>query len=412
MINHIEKFDSYSLVVRIRPDIDLSMTPIAFLDILSKYESCSENEIFIPKGYDLFDHKLLTHMNEKTLKLHECVNDQIALCKPSVLKIYASTFHNLFTTDLPIVSEHILYYTLVSNKIIIHRIDFPYTLLLSECQTIAISGDSASGKSHLLKILSSIFPFDQRILLETDRYHKYDRYDSAWSTITHLHPHANNLEKMADDLYCLKLGDDVFTVDYDHTSGKFTEPTLINSKPFVLLCGLHTLYSNSLRSLSDLKIFMDVEDSLKKYWKVYRDIVERNHTLSKVLQTIEHRKMDYSSFVLPQKDYANLVISYKPLKKLPDFSNINLDSFVFDKKEFPPLYDSDLHLTLTFDQELFEIIGSSVLPFVQTVVKRSITISTELGNIIEKNVIDVEIQHTISYDDVLKIIFTSIFYKE
>jgi uridine kinase len=400
----LEGLNSYKGIVRIRPDIQFKCSISEFQTLIQTIVCNSEFEkenIYIPKGYNIFDSRFV---KENNILIEECINDQICICNPHIFRLYANTYILLSDHTIPIVSEHLLYKQLISNKVIINRIDIEYTLVLSNCTTIAISGDSASGKSHLLKLLSQIFPYDQKILLETDRYHKYERYDENWKSLTHLNPCANNLEKMADDLYHLRLGNDVFSVDYDHKTGKFTEPELIHSKPFLLLCGLHTMYSNSIRSMSDLKIFMDTPTNLKKYWKVLRDVKERNHSLQSILSTIERRISDFESFILPQKDHANIIIKFESLIDLPDFSSSSSSDFV-DLSGFKQLFDNQLQLTITFDIDIFNLMKDSIMDYV---------ISTTLLNIENgtNKKVEVVFKHDldISYNNLLKLIFESILY--
>lgn len=408
MVEKIDNFEKYSMIVRVRPDIHFSesYTPSMFETYLNSISSYSK--IYIPNGYDIFDRKVLSDYSidysiDYRIDEKECINDQFAICSPIIFKIYANIYNQLITCKNPLVSEHILYTTLVYNKIEIERIDIDYSLVLSKCNTIAISGDSSSGKSYLLKLLSEIFPYDQRIIIETDRYHKYDRYNPKWNYITHLDPEANNLEKMANDLYCLKLGDDVFNVDYDHKTGKFTEVERIESKPFVLLCGLHTLYSNDIRSLSDLKIYMDTPCDLKMYWKVIRDVHERNHSLSTVLHTIEKRKPDFDTHILPQKQYANIVIQYVPTIKLP---------IVSTKEEFK-LTDKDLRLIITLDYELYLYIVEHIHDYFESVLFDFVSIEDKITMSSKKIAVVCFKQNlAISYNELLKTMFRHILYKE
>ena len=45
---------------------------------------------------------------------------------------------------------------------------------------------------------------------------------------------------MSNDVFNLKLGNDIYQVDYDHITGKFTKPEKIENKNTVILCGLHS----------------------------------------------------------------------------------------------------------------------------------------------------------------------------
>ena len=88
-------------------------------------------------------------------------------------------------------------------------------------------------------------------------------------------PEANNLEKMSKDVYNLKIGSEIYSVDYDHDTGKFTQEEKIVSKNNVILCGLHTLYSKKTNDIIDLKIFIDTDRELIKKWKIKRGIYRR-----------------------------------------------------------------------------------------------------------------------------------------
>jgi uridine kinase len=99
---------------------------------------------------------------------------------------------------------------------------------------ISIAGDSGFGKSTLLANLKNLFCENKYIELETDRYHKWGRGDKHYENITHLNPEANYLEKMSNDLYQVKIRADIFTVEYDHHSGKFTKVEKIESKDNII----------------------------------------------------------------------------------------------------------------------------------------------------------------------------------
>ncbi len=324
---------SYDWYIRIRPDIDLQITSDVFLKVLS---SLSKQNIHIPIGNDIFDPSFIKDIELKP------INDQIAFIPKEFLSIYCNIYSSIHLQDRPLVSEYILAKQLADHSIQAQRFYLPYSLCLSSCKVLAIAGDSGSGKSTIVKAIENIFPFDSSVILETDRYHKWERSHSNWSSITHLHPDANNLEKMLDDTYCLKLGKDIFSVDYDHSSGKFTEPKHIQSRDIVLLCGLHTLYQNTLREHVDIKIYVDTQEELKTFWKLQRDVCQRNYSEEQVLEKIKKRQDDFRSFILPQKDHANIIFSYSTSKD-------NL---------------GDLHQVLTENKLQFEIqIKHELLPY-------------------------------------------------
>jgi len=206
-------------------------------------------------------------------------------------------------------SDCILLNFLLKNYIKFKKINIEYKLILSLCNIIAISGDSGSGKSTLLSILLPLFDDTNLLKFETDRYHKWERGDNNYDLYTHLNPYANYLEKMSEDVYNLKIGNEIYAVNYNHANGKFTNEEVIESKTNIILCGLHTL-SNKINFYTDIKIFLDTDRNLIKKWKIKRDHYERKYPINKILQQIERREEDYRLYIETQKINADINIKY------------------------------------------------------------------------------------------------------
>jgi uridine kinase len=273
---------TYDRYVRIRPDIFLE-DPEALRAAVRASEFLT-----IPDGND-----------------RDGINDQLAIGTEAGMNAYV--FLPPETRD---TSERLLAESLHLSPIC--RGSIPYRLILSRAKVVAIAGDSGSGKSTLSSLIRPLFLFDKVLEYETDRYHKWERGDSHWQTTSHLHPDANHLEKLEDDTFNLKVGNAVFAVDYDHATGTFTPPTRVEPKENILLCGLHTLYTQQLRDLSDLKIYLDTSDDLKTAWKVQRDTTVRQQTAEDVRSKIESRRKDFDAHVEPQRQHADLIISRDP----------------------------------------------------------------------------------------------------
>lgn len=334
--------NDYDLYIRCRPDILFDTSVENFISLCNQV--LNDNEIAIPNGFDMFNSSVIPET------LHSiCINDQIAFAKYNTFKIYCETLNYGIKNkenelEQPeIFSEVILGIHLEKNGICVKRVPLEYKLNLSSCFTIAICGDSGSGKSTLANLLQKVLPFDKSLLMETDRYHKWERGAPEYKTWTHLNPEANNLEKMADDAYRLNLGQDIFSVDYDHHTGKFTSPQQIQSSPFVIFCGLHTLYKDKVRDLCDLKIYLDTPTELKTGWKITRDVKERGARPEDILKSISSRKTDFQTFIAPQKEYANIILRYLNIIQ-EDFEIINnstaleievLDSQIVDIIDLP-----------------------------------------------------------------------------
>lgn len=301
LINHVSS--SYSTVIRIRPDVKFEISVNDFVKLNETNQK--EYTIYIPKGFDIYD---ATAVDESTLRT--CINDQIAFGTYDAMKHYCELYKHLSYVQ-PLLSEQQLFSHLAHLSVI--RIDLPYNLVLSDCFVLSLCGDSGAGKTTISHLINSVVPYDKSLVFETDRYHRWERGDSNYLVYTHLNPHANNLSTLNSDVYKLVLGDTIYTVDYDHSNGKFTYNNAIKSNDYLIICGLHTLYEKSLRDISDIKIYVDTELSLKTHWKVERDIKYRGASSSAVKKSIERRYDDYKEYIEPQRDYADILIKYYPI---------------------------------------------------------------------------------------------------
>lgn len=327
-----------SYIIRMRPDLSIQISPLEFLKLIHNLEP---NMLYVPSGNDLFTSKLITES--------PCINDQVAIGTYGIMKKY-SEFYNFLLNELPkktpVISEALLYKFLTEHNINICRFDLPYRLYLSDCSILAICGNSGVGKSTVLESIQKVFPFDSKLQIETDRYHKWERNSREWKTHTHLNPNANNLEKLSDDTYLLKMGETVEMIDYDHASGKFTAPVKVESKNFIFLCGLHTLYKDSLRKHLDFKVFIHTEDKLNCYWKVRRDTTKRGHSIDTILKNIESRRLDYEQYIKPQKSYADCILHIRYKEEVPEFER-ELD---------PALLEYSIEIRTEFIQSLNKLL--------------------------------------------------------
>lgn len=293
----------YTHILRIRPDIRVNLNVVEFQTIL--HQCCQTNTIYIPTGYDIYDFKQVSPE-----QLQFCVNDQVAFGTVDAMRIYCNIYDTIVGAEAPIISELHLYQSLNAAGIHIQRINMPYDLVLSECFTFSICGDSGSGKSCLSQLIRETLDMGSILVFETDRYHKWERGNPQYETYTHLNPYANHLEKLSSDAYKLCLGQNIFQVDYDHSTGRFTEPQSIQPQKYTIFCGLHTLHDPRVCKLMDLKIYLDTDPQLKTAWKIQRDVNERGASLTRVMDTITRRKSDFETFIAPQKQNANIVIRY------------------------------------------------------------------------------------------------------
>ncbi len=166
-----------------------------------------------------------------------------------------------------------------------------------------VCGDSGTGKTTMATALAD--RLSDVVVLECDRYHRWERHDPHWKEYTHLHPGANDMALMQYDVRRLQAGVTVSRREYDHVTGTFTDAQEIKPARHLVACGLHTLLC-----LHDIGVFMDTDTDLKTQWKIARDISKRGYTLGEVRQQIENRQGDYESFVYPLMSRADVIVNF------------------------------------------------------------------------------------------------------
>jgi uridine kinase len=314
---------NYDIIVKIRPDILIE-------ERLDYNECLSLNKIIIPSK----------DMVSSTI---ECKTTcDIISYGPSEEMKKMLDFHIYTKNYNSYLNEKLLYNYLNENEINYKMKDIKYKVVLSSCNVISITGDSGSGKSILSDIIKDCF--DNSFTLECDRYHKWERNDDEWKNYTHLNPEANFITKMQNDVFDLKIGKNIYQVDYNHETGKFTDNKLIESSDNIIVCGLHSQYIKS--DLLDLKVFMDTDENLRIPWKIKRDKQKRSKTIEEIYTQILDRKEDYLLYIEKQKSEADIIICFytdykfnKSTFEIDDKIDIylkvglkNFDNFIKDTK--------------------------------------------------------------------------------
>lgn len=321
------------------------------------------------------------------------------------LKISNAIFVNITFTMLTAVltyTSYMMYQLGIAESLFYRRKNKSFS--------IGISGDSGAGKSTLIEMIKNIFGEKNILFLEGDGDHKWERGDEMWKQITALNPKANYIYKQAEDLNNLRKSQNVFRVEYDHDTGKFTEEFKVKSKPYIVLCGLHALYLPKMRKNLDLKIYMDVDEKLRRYWKIQRDVYHRGYKKEKVLEAIEQRMPDAIKYIYPQKKYADILIKYFD-DTLEDYTvenhniklnleitlnaDIDLESFIFElrKKDISVKHEYEQDLTkqiiifsgddLNNKKIDFSIIAEKIIPNLDEILNKDLSYINNLNGIIE-----------------------------
>ncbi|HEY9730074.1 MAG TPA: phosphoribulokinase [Chroococcales cyanobacterium] len=192
------------------------------------------------------------------------------------------------------------------------------TTQLDRVVVIGVAGDSGCGKSTFLRRLIDLFSEELMTVICLDDYHSLDRKQRKEQGVTALNPKANNFDLMYEQIKALKNGQAIDKPIYNHETGEIDPPERIEPNKIVVIEGLHPLYDERVRSLVDFGVYLDISDEVKINWKIQRDMAERGHTYEDVLASINSRRPDFSAYIEPQKEFADVVIQILPTQLLKD----------------------------------------------------------------------------------------------
>ncbi|WP_414564616.1 MULTISPECIES: phosphoribulokinase [unclassified Anabaena] len=211
---------------------------------------------------------------------------------------------------------------------------------------LGIVGDSAAGKTTLTRGIAQVLGPENVTLICTDDYHRYDRQQRAEIGITALHPDCNHLDIMQQHLSLLRTGQPILKPVYSHKTGTFEAPKYIKPNKFVIIEGLLGYSTRAAREAYDVKVYLAPPEPLRAQWKVKRDTQKRGYTAEQVLAELEKREPDSDSFIRPQRQWSDIVVSFYPASDDADGSNGHLNVRLVLRPTIPhPDFTPILNLT-------------------------------------------------------------------
>lgn len=186
---------------------------------------------------------------------------------------------------------------------------------------LGIVGDSAAGKTTLTKGIAQVLGKENVTVICTDDYHRYDRTQRAELGITALHPDCNYLDIMQQHLSLLRTGQPILKPVYSHKTGTFEPPQYIKPNKYVVVEGLLGYSTRGARDAYDVKVYLAPPEFLRADWKVKRDTAKRGYSKEQVLAELAKREPDSEEFIRPQRQWADVIVSFYPPSNSSDSSN-------------------------------------------------------------------------------------------
>jgi len=177
---------------------------------------------------------------------------------------------------------------------------------------IGIAGGSGSGKTTFAqKIIKRAGDPSVGLLHQdsyylpsppaTNRVHGEPNFD---------HPDAFDWNLLREHLAVLKSGGHVEVPVYDyHVSRRTKETETLGPCKVILMEGIFTLWDESIRSLFDLKVYLNVEADIRFIRRLHRDVRERGRTLDGIIrQYYDTVRPMHVKYLEPTRQFADLIV--------------------------------------------------------------------------------------------------------
>lgn len=177
---------------------------------------------------------------------------------------------------------------------------------------IGIAGGSGSGKTTLAEMIISRLGEAKACLIEEDAYYKSFPYFTLEERkrLNYDHPDAFDHDLLSQHLEALQRFEAIEKPVYSFITYERTEKTIkVYPEPVIIVEGILILSDVRLRSLMDVKLFVDTDPDVRFIRRLMRDVKERGRTLESVVhQYLEVVRPMHLQFVEPTKRYADLII--------------------------------------------------------------------------------------------------------
>jgi len=177
---------------------------------------------------------------------------------------------------------------------------------------ILVSGGSASGKSTVVQEILNKAGLDDVIIINHDDYYLDQSHlplEERFKT-NYDHPRSLDNDLLYRHLKKLILFEPIDKPTYDfvnHTRSERIEH--IEPKRIIIVEGILILENSKIRELSDMNLFVELDDDTRFIRRMLRDMNERGRTLDNIISQYQTTvKPMFHKYIKPTKRYADVII--------------------------------------------------------------------------------------------------------
>ncbi len=178
---------------------------------------------------------------------------------------------------------------------------------------IIVAGGSASGKTTVVsKLMASLNPNDVAVICEDNYYNDQTNLSMEEREKTNYdHPDSFDVDLLYSQLKDVLVGKTIKEPVYDFCTHnrKHDEYIEVTPKKVIILEGILALYDERIRSLADIKIYVESDDDIRFIRRLKRDITTRGRSIEFVIkQYLETVKPMHEAYIAKTKRYADIII--------------------------------------------------------------------------------------------------------
>jgi len=176
---------------------------------------------------------------------------------------------------------------------------------------VGVAGGSGSGKTTVARAIHEPLGVDA-VLLDADSYYcdlSHLEFNER-KAVNYDHPDAFDVPLLVQQLDQLARGHAVDKPTYDYALHTRAQARMrVEPREVILVDGILLFADARLRSLFDIKVFVDVAEDIRFIRRLRRDIQERGRSLDSVIeQYLSTVRPMHLEFVEPSKRYADVIL--------------------------------------------------------------------------------------------------------